>query len=95
MAIENGEPVGFVYGYVLRRFEATSFFIYSVDVVEEFQRRGFAKAMLRLLADCGRASGWAEMFVMTGAGNAAAMALYRSAGGVRPNADDVMFDFPL
>lgn len=95
VAHEAGDVAGFVYGYVLRRFEMTSFFIYSVDVAEPFRRRGVAKAMLAALAKRGRTAGWAEMFVMTGAENPAAMALYRSAGGLRPNEDDVMFDFPL
>jgi hypothetical protein len=40
-----------------------------------------------------RERGWAGMYVFTNAGNTAAMRLYESAGGVRPNPDDVMFDF--
>ena len=94
-ALDAGEPVGFVYGYVLRRYEAVSFFIYSVDVAETHQRRGIAKAMLAALSDLGKAGRWDEMFVFTNAGNAPAMALYASAGGVRPNPDDVMWDFYL
>lgn len=93
VALDGGETIGFVYGHILRRFEATSFFIYSVDVAEAFQRRGVGKAMLAALAERGRTGAWDEMFVITNAGNLAAMALYRSAGGVRPNLDDVMFDF--
>ncbi|CAN5696947.1 hypothetical protein BH11PSE1_BH11PSE1_32590 [soil metagenome] len=93
VALEAGAPVGFTYGHVLRRFEKTSFFIYAVDVDEAFQRRGIAKAMLARLRDRGAAGRWDEMFVFTNAGNDAAMALYASAGGVRPNPDDVMFDF--
>ena len=94
VAVEDGAAVGFVYGHILRRFEAVSFFIYSVDVAPGYQRRGIAKAMIRTLGDLGRAGRWDEMFVFTDAGNAAAMALYASAGGVRPPPDDVvMFDF--
>jgi len=93
VAIEADQPVGFVYGYVLRRFEAVSFFIYSVDVAEAHQRRGLAKAMLAKLSELGRSGRWDEMFVFTNASNGPAMALYASAGGVRPNPDDVMFDF--
>lgn len=93
VAIEDGVVAGFIYGHVLRRFEKTSFFIYSVDVDEAFQRRGLAKAMLSALRDLGRTGRWDEMFVFTNAGNAPAMALYASAGGLRPNPDDVMFDF--
>lgn len=93
VAIEDGVVAGFIYGHVLRRFEKTSFFIYSVDVDEAFQRRGLAKGMLQALGDLGRTGRWDEMFVFTNASNAPAMALYASAGGVRPNPDDVMFDF--
>ena len=93
VALEGETPVGFVYGFVLRRFEKTSFFIYSVDVAETHQRRGLAKAMLARLSAMGKAGRWDEMFVFTNASNAPAMALYTSAGGVRPNPDDVMFDF--
>lgn len=92
-AVEGGQPVAFVYGYVLRRFEKTSFFIYSVDVDAPFRRRGIARAMLERLRALMPGRGWDEMFVFTNASNAPAMRLYASAGGVRPNPDDVMFDF--
>ena len=95
LALDGEAAVGFVYGYVLRRFEAVSLFIYSVDVAESHRRRGLAKAMLARLAELGREGRWDEMFVFTNASNAPAMALYASAGGVRPNPDDVMFDFYL
>ena len=51
--------------------------------------------MLAALAEHGAAGRWDEMFVFTNAGNAPAMALYAAAGGVRPNPDDVMWDFYL
>jgi ribosomal-protein-alanine N-acetyltransferase len=93
-AIEDGQAVGFVYGHVLRRFEATSFFIYAVDTAPSHQRRGIAKAMIAALEAEGRTGRWDEMFVLTNRGNDAAMALYASAGGVSPPPDDVvMFDF--
>jgi len=96
VALDAGEVVAFIYGHILRRFEATSLFIYSVDTTPTHQRQGIAKAMLEALADEGRAGRWEEMFVFTNAGNAPAMALYASAGGVRPPPDDVvMFDFYL
>jgi ribosomal protein S18 acetylase RimI-like enzyme len=92
-AVEDAAVAGFVYGYVLRRFGTTSFFIYSVDVEAPFRRRGIARAMLERLKALMPQRGWDEMFVFTNAGNAPAMRLYASAGGVRPNPDDVMFDF--
>ena len=96
VAVEAGRAVGFTYGHVLRRFEATSFFIYSVDTAPGHQRRGIARAMIAALEAEGRTGRWDEMFVLTNRGNAAAMALYASAGGVSPPPDDVvMFDFDL
>jgi len=94
VAVEEAAAVGFIYGHVLRRFEATSFFIYSVDTAPGHQRRGYARAMLEALRALGRTGRWDEMFVFTNAGNAPAMALYASAGGVSPPPHDVvMFDF--
>ncbi len=93
-AVEAGQVVGFIYGHVLRRFEAVSFFIYSVDVADIHQRQGIAKAMMAALAAEGAKGRWDEMFVLTNRSNIAAMALYASAGGVIPPPDDVvMFDF--
>jgi GNAT superfamily N-acetyltransferase len=92
-AVEEGAPVGFIYGYALARFEHTDLFIYSVDVAETHWRRGIGGAMMQRLKALVRERGWAGMYVFTNAGNTAAMRLYESAGGVRPNPDDVMFDF--
>lgn len=94
VAVDDGHAVGFIYGYVLRRYEATSFFIYSVDTAPGHQRRGYARAMLDTLSEIGRSGRWDEMFVFTNQSNPAALALYAGAGGVRPEPDDVvMFDF--
>ncbi|HEV2530621.1 GNAT family N-acetyltransferase [Phenylobacterium sp.] len=94
VAIADGGIVGFVYGHVLRRFEAVSFFIYSVDVAETHRRRGVGRAMLERLKALAPERGWDEMFVFTNRSNPAAMRLYASAGGVSPPPDDVvMFDF--
>src|SRR4051812_23450297 len=79
VAIDEGRVAAFIYGHVLRRFEATSLFIYSVDTAPSHQRRGLAKAMLNALAAEGRPGRWDEMFVFTNRSNPAAMALYASA----------------
>lgn len=93
VAMVDGSVVGFIYGYILRRFEATSLFIYSVDVAEGYQGQGIGTAMMQALSKAAQKHFCDEMFVFTNQHNARAMALYRRAGGVRPNDDDVMFDF--
>ena len=94
VAVDRGKVAGFIYGHILRRFEAVSFFIYSVDVAETHRRRGIAKAIMAALSAQTAKGRWDEMFVLTNRSNGAAMALYASAGGVTPEPDDVvMFDF--
>ena len=93
VALDHNTPVGFSYGYVLPRFHTNAFFIYSVEVDESFRKNGVGRAMLSRLVEEGRNGAWSEMFVITNANNEAAMALYHGAGGVRPNGDDVLFDF--
>ena len=91
----SNDIVGFAYGYVLPRFRKRVLFIYSVDVAPDARRRGVGTAMLQAMKEKGKSGAWSEMFVMTNAANEAAMALYRRAGGTRPNDDDVLFDFDL
>lgn len=93
-AVVDGQAIGFLYGYELRRFEATSFFVYAVDVDEAHRRQGVAKAMFERVRRLAWQRGWHEGFVLTNRSNPAALALYESVGGVRPPPDDVvMFDF--
>jgi ribosomal protein S18 acetylase RimI-like enzyme len=96
-AFQDGEeePIGFVLAYELlrRHGDPAQLFVYEVGVVPEARRRGFATALLRELARIARARGIRQGFVLTNEANEAAMELYRSLGGVPPNADDVLWDF--
>lgn len=91
----EGVIAGFLYGYVLCRFSKKVLFIYSVEVAADAGRQGIASGMIAALKEKGRSGAWQEMFVLTNSSNEAAMALYRRAGGERPNPDDVLFDFVL
>jgi aminoglycoside 6'-N-acetyltransferase I len=51
--------------------------------------------MLDAMLAHGRLLGCANAWVLTDRGNAAAMALYRVAGGAEERAATVMFEFPL
>jgi ribosomal protein S18 acetylase RimI-like enzyme len=95
VAVEDGEPVGHVFGYVLnrRRLPERSFFVYDVGVDERYRRRGIGRALMAAAEAEARAAGCAEGFVLTFSGNDAAMALYTAAGGVRADEADVTMDF--
>ena len=92
---EEGAPMGFVFGYELprRHGDPSILFVYELEVDAAWRRRGIASRLLRELAQIARARGIETGFVLTSASNAAAMRLYESIGGTRPNDDDVMWDF--
>ena len=92
---EGPEPVGFVLAYELlrRHGDPSQLFVYEVGVAPTARRRGVATELLRELRRIARSRGIRHGFVLTNEANEAAMELYRSLGGMRPNADDVLFDF--
>jgi ribosomal protein S18 acetylase RimI-like enzyme len=96
-AFEDGrdEPIGFVLAYELlrRHGDPSQLFVYEVGVAPEARRRGVATELLRELRRIARARGIRRGFVLTNEANEAAMELYRSLEGERPNADDVLWDF--
>jgi ribosomal protein S18 acetylase RimI-like enzyme len=95
VAFDESEPIGFVLAYELlrRHGDPSRFFVYEVGVVPEARRRRVATELLRELARIARARGIHRGFVLTNEANEAAMELYRSLGGERPNGDDVLWDF--
>jgi ribosomal protein S18 acetylase RimI-like enzyme len=95
VAFAGEDPIGFVLSYELlrRHGDPSILFVYEVDVDERHRRRGVAAALLRETARLARTRGIHEGFVLTNASNEPAMRLYGSAGGLRPNDDDVMWDF--
>jgi aminoglycoside 3-N-acetyltransferase I len=92
---EKADAVGSVLAYELlrRHGEPSRLFVYEVGVAPAARRRGVATELLRELERIARARGIRHGFVLTNEANEAAMELYRSLGGVRPNADDVLWDF--
>lgn len=91
VALEGRTPLGWVYGYELPRVEReeSMVLLYEIDVAESHRRAGLGAELLRRFRDLAAAPVW----LLTNESNEAAMALYRSGGGERPNADDAMFRF--
>ena len=94
VAFDDEQPVGFVLAHELprRHGDATQLLVYEVDVDESHHRRGIGKALLGELAAIARERGIAEGWVLTDEDNEAAMALYRSAGGILPQ-EVTMWEF--
>lgn len=88
--------VGQLIGYILDRWDKNEpmLFLYSIDVLETYQRRGIGTALIEAFRKLGRTQGCSEAFVLTNKSNVAAMQLYQSTGGKRSNPDDVvMFEY--
>jgi ribosomal protein S18 acetylase RimI-like enzyme len=93
VAYVGEEPVGFVFGYRLSRFDGKPpmVFVYEVAVVEEHRRRGIGRALIEEVKRLADEDGCRKMLVPTNRSNEAAMALYRSAGGEEGAADATGF----
>ena len=84
---------GLLYGYSLCRMDdrGPQFFVYSVDVLPEFQGRGIGKAFLRYVVEYCRENGFSEVFVPTEKGNVPACRVYEKAGGKSDYDDEVIY----
>ncbi len=93
VAFQGGEPVGFVFGYVLprRHGDPSILFVYELDVDEAQRRQGVGRRLMTELGEIAPTLGARAGFVLTEPNNDAANALYCSLGGER--VDSVMWDF--
>ncbi len=96
-AYSDGEIGGWLLGYRLDRPDTLipMFFLYEIEVLEQFQRHGLGSILLEAFKEAALAAGGDNYFVLTNSSNLPAMGLYASAGGVSHDSDVVMFDFDL
>lgn len=94
VCIENGIVVGFGSAiHYVHPDKPPQLWINEVGVAPSHRRKGIAKGVLSALMSIGRDLGCTEAWVLTEEANAAARALYRSAGG--RETPQVMVSFPL
>lgn len=84
VAFDGAEAIGYAIGYVLDRADRTApmLLLYEIEVDEGYRRRGVGRTMVERVKRVARSHGAYKMWVLAGDSNAAARALYRSAGGV-------------
>ena len=78
----DGKIIGLMYGYSLTCFdcETPQFFMYSVDIREEYQNKGYGSQFVNHVIDWVRDSGFCESFVLTNKDNPRACKVYENAG---------------
>jgi len=85
---------GFLFAHWIDRLRsnAQQLFIYEVEVAERYRRAGIGSALVaKALSTAHRQR--ARAFALTNHSNSAAIALYRRAGGIARNGDDLLFVF--
>jgi ribosomal protein S18 acetylase RimI-like enzyme len=66
-------------------------FIFSIDVLPEYQRQGIGRALINELKKVCQQGNYLEMFVVTNDSTPAGVALYEATGAVRPAQDDIVY----
>ena len=96
IATVRGEVVGFASAvHYVHPDKPPQLFVNEVGVAPGWRRQGLARRLLETLLARGKALGCVEAWVGTEVGNAAARALYASAGGVEDPEPFALFTFPL
>lgn len=93
LAYDGSRPVGFLRGTELLQVETRNrqFLLYEIAVDREHRRKGVARGLVRAMLRFLGTRGHVEAFVFTSPHNRAAVALYRSTGGVTETDADRMF----
>lgn len=97
LALDGERPIGFLRGTALGQLKTRrrQMFLYEIAVAPSHQRRGVARSLIARLLAYSRARHFEEAFVFTDPANAAAVALYRTTGGVTETPADRMFVYRL
>lgn len=96
VAVEDGTVVAFATGvHYVHPDKPAELWINEVGVSPAHRRRGLGAAVVGALLAEARRLGCVNAWVLTDRGNAAAMSLYRTCGGVEAKGHTVMFEFPL
>jgi len=97
LAIEDEHGVGFLRGTSLRQLHSrrAQMFLYEIEVLRRFRRRGIARSLIEWLLRYCRRAGFEEIFVLTSPGNRPAVALYRATGAETETDADRMYVYHL
>ena len=98
IALYDNEVIGFIYGYSLASMDNDSkldtrpqLFIYSVDILTEYQNKGVGSIFFQYIVDYGKQNGFSECFVITDKGNKAACKVYEKAGLKNDYDDEIVY----
>ena len=98
IALYHNEIIGFIYGYSLTSLDGDlitdkrpQLFIYSVDILPEFQGLGVGTKLFQYVVDYSKTNNFSECFVITDKGNKAACKVYEKAGGKNDYENEIVY----
>jgi ribosomal protein S18 acetylase RimI-like enzyme len=94
VALQEEQVVGVLYGHWLDQWHSSTreFFVYDLEVHEDFHRQGIGTALLQAALDEAQKEENVS-FVITNHSNVPAVALYEKLGGKREEGDELMLTF--
>ena len=95
VAEAEGNLAGFLLAYALERMKEDShkMFIYEIEVVEGFRRKGVGTALINSVLGIVRREKMMSAFVFTNHSNKGAVEFYKSTGAEIENGDDLLFAY--
>ena len=97
IAFLKDQMVGFVTAHRLQRFDKriAEVLLYEVGVAEYYRQKGIGKTLVLAVIDWAKTVGADEVWVQTNRANMAAVALYKSCGGVEDALDTTMYTIAI
>ena len=96
LAVDDGTVVGFASAvHYIHPDKDPELWINEVGVAPSHQKRGLGRRLVAALLELASALSCRTAWVLTERSNGAALALYRSAGGVEPSDETVLVEFEL
>ena len=92
IAKANNKVVGFAFGYFLLKPDGRKvFYLDAIDVMPEYQGKGYGTGLTSFARDYAKGLGCSEMFLITNRSNISACKCYEKAGGISEANDDVLY----
>lgn len=88
----NNKIVGFSFGYILSKPDGRkAFYFDSIDVMPEFQNKGYGTCLMSFARDYAKKLGCYEMFLLTNKSNTSACKCYEKSGAISESNDDIVY----
>ena len=88
----DNKIIGFAYGYILLRPDGKKdFYLHAIDIMEEYQDKGYGTAFMNYIKEKIKEIGCRKMFLITNRSNISACKCYEKTGGTNNANDEIIY----